>query len=185
MHVHWSILHRTTHFLLCRVHKSILDISGSSVYLFREGDSLSQINEGPAPPTTKKHHRDSSFDGDQGKHDLAASSLILQFLDPWVRYLTPSFQPTRIPKENFLHSKEIPLRYSVLTQLCQFSTVSLHSFLSMLTIFSRHFCLFRICWFSRGTVYFVINPVRGQLHQLPCLASNTSHNQSVFFSTQL
>ena len=33
--------------------------------------------------------------------------------------------------------------------------------------------------------YFVISSVRGQLHQFPCLASNTSHNQSVFFSTQL
>ena len=32
--------------------------------------------------------------------------------------------------------------------------------------------------------YFVISPVRGQLHQFPCLASNTSHNRSVFFSTQ-
>ena len=32
--------------------------------------------------------------------------------------------------------------------------------------------------------YFVISPVGGQLHQFPCLASNTSHNRSVFFSTQ-
>ena len=149
-----AILHQTTHFLMLRVHKNILDISVSSEYLFREGDSLSQFNEGSAPPTTRKHHRDSSFDGNQRKHDLTASSSILLFLDPWVRSLTPSFWSTRIPKENFLHSKEIPLRYSVLTQLCQFSTVSLHSFLNMFAIFSRHFCLFRICWFSRGTVLF-------------------------------
>ena len=53
----------------------------SSEYLFQVGDSLTQSNEGPAPPTTKKHHRDSSFDGDPRKHDLTASPSIPLFLD--------------------------------------------------------------------------------------------------------
>ena len=144
MHAHPAILHHTTHFYLHRIHKNILDISVSSEYLFQEGDSLSQFNEGPAPPTTKKHHRDSSFDGNQRKHDLTASSSILLFLDPWVRYSTMSFRSTKIPKENFLHSKETPLKCSVLTQLCQFSTVSHHFFWACSQNYSRHFCLFRI-----------------------------------------
>ena len=76
MCAHQAILHQTTHFLLRCVHKNILDISVSLEYLLQEGDSLSQFNEGPDPPTTKKHHRDSSFDGDQRKHDLAASPSI-------------------------------------------------------------------------------------------------------------
>ena len=82
MCAHRAILHQTTHFFMRRVYKNILDISVSSEYLFQEGDSLSQFNEGPALPSTKKHHRDSSFDGDQRKHDLTASSSILLFLDP-------------------------------------------------------------------------------------------------------
>ena len=76
-----AILHQTVRFLLRRVHKNILDISVSSEYLSREGDSLSQFNEGSAPPPTKKHHRDSFFDGYQRKHDLATSPSILLVLD--------------------------------------------------------------------------------------------------------
>ena len=76
-----AILHQTVRFLLRRVNKNILDISVSSEYLSQEGDSLSQFNEGSAPPPTKNHHRDSFFDGYQKKHDLAASPSILLVLD--------------------------------------------------------------------------------------------------------
>ena len=181
MCAHWAILHWTTHIFLCCVYKNILDISVSSEYLFWEGDSLSQFNERPAP-TTKKHHSDSSFDGDQRKHDLAASSSILLFLDPWVQSLTLSFQSTRIPKENFLHSKEIPLRCSVSTWLCQISTVSLHSF-------SEHACniipdisVSLEYFISVGEwSYFVISPVGGQLHQPIHMPSKQYFTQSISF----
>ena len=47
---------------------------------------------------------------------------------------------------------------SVLTQLCQISMVSLHFFWACLQNYSRHFCLFRIFYFSGGTVLFCYRP---------------------------
>ena len=155
MCVHWAILHWTTHFLLHHVYKNILDISVFLEYLFREGDSLFQFNEGPAPPVTKKHHRDSSFDGDQRKHDLAASPSILQILDPWVWSLTLSFQSTRIPQREFPSFQGDPSK-----MFCFNITVSnLNRFLFILfwacsQYYSRHFCFFRIFYFSGGMVLF-------------------------------
>ena len=61
-----AILHQTVLFLLRRVHKNILDISVSSEYLSQEGDSLSQFNEGSAPPPTKNIIETASLMGTKG-----------------------------------------------------------------------------------------------------------------------
>ena len=83
IHVHQAILHRITHFLLRCVHKTILDISGSSEYLFWEGDSLSQFNEGPAPPTTKKHHSIIETAPLMGTKGSMISQLLHKFFYSW------------------------------------------------------------------------------------------------------
>ena len=126
------------------------------------------------PLRNMKHHRDSSFDGDQRKHGLTASPSIPLFLDTWVQSLTPSFRSTRIPKDNFLHSKEIPLRYSVfkitlsnLNGFTFFYCEHAHNIIPDISVSLEYFIS------VEEQSYFVSSPVGGQLHQFPCLASNT------------
>ena len=102
--------------------------------------------------------------------------------------MSPVFN-TEVPvnknsKENFLYSKEIPLRCSVLTQLCQISTVSLRYFFEHGNIIPDISVSLEYFISAGEQSYFVISPVGGQLHQFLCLASNISHNQLISFSTR-
>ena len=86
---------------------------------------------------------------------------------------------------NFLHFKKTLPSHSVfnltLSYLNGFSSFFLESARNIIPDISASLEYFS----SAGErFYFVINPVRGPLHQFPCLASNTSHSRSVSFSTR-
>ena len=119
MCAHQAILHRTTHFFLHCVYKTFWTFLSLQNIYFKKGTAYLNLMR-DLLLLLPRNIRDSSFDGDQRKHDLAASPSILLILDPWA---------------------------------CS-------------QYYPRHFCLFRIFYFSREWSYFVISPVGGWLYQL-------------------
>ena len=170
MCAHRPILHRTTHFLLRCVHKNILDISVSLEYLFQEGDSYLNLMRDLILLLPRKIIETAPLMGTKG-------SMISQLLHQF----NTKFSVNKNPQREFPSSQGDPSKMFcfdiTLSNLNSFSLFFFEHARNIIPDISVSLEYF----ISVGEQsYFISSPVRGQLHQFPCLASNTSHNRLVF-----